>query len=123
MEHPMPSLSKPSPHQITTHMQCGIEFVTCGVFSASHRTDALRRLCRAMVATGLVGPAEVRSQDGSLRLLVHAIESAARFTLSETDARGLHLRPYREWTGPRAADMATEGGVSRPTATDLPASA
>lgn len=111
------------PHQITTRTRRLFETVTCGNFSASHHTDALHRLCRAMVAAGLTGPAEVRGDDGRLRLAIRAVERAACSTLAETDARGLHLRPYRRWSGPRARDVATKDGVSVSAGPSPPASA
>jgi len=83
-----------APHQITTRaLSEGSDLCRFQDLSITHRSDALRRLCRAMVARGLSGPAEVRGEDGKLRMTIRAIERSARWTLSEGE-RGFSLTRY-----------------------------
>lgn len=114
-----------APHQITTvplSGGAGGDVCRFGSLSIAHRSDALRRLCREMVALGLFGPAEVRSENGKLLLTIPAIERAAKWVRSETDARGLQLtrhqpNPFVE------AWRATAGRPPAATAEALPATA
>lgn len=101
------------PHQITCVLhRNGSETMSGSGLSVTHSTDALRRLCRKMVSAGLSGPAEVRGQDGKLRLTIRAIEGAARWTLSENDGRGLQLRPYAPRPAPPAERVDPASGFS-----------
>lgn len=72
-----------------------VEVFTCGPFSEAHPTDALRRLLRQLVKAGLSGPAEVRGEDGRLRLVVRSIEGAATLTMTEGDKTGLKLLRWK----------------------------
>lgn len=82
-----------APHQITMRSCKGRVTFSCGHLSAVHHTNALRRLCRSMVAAGLAGRAEVRDYDGALRLIIMSVEKAARWSLLETD-NGFGLRRF-----------------------------
>lgn len=84
----------PVPLQITCRKTGMRATYAHGDATATHATDALRRLCRKMVAAGLSGPAEVRSEGGKLLMTVLAVEEAAKWVLTEDD-RGIHLRRYR----------------------------
>lgn len=84
-------------HQITSAtLPSGSERVSCGAHVATHPTDALRRLFRRMLAAGLLpGPAEVRGEDGRLRLSFPCIATAAGRVLVDCPERGFRLRPWR----------------------------
>jgi hypothetical protein len=107
-----------APHQITLRiLNHSREEASCGGLSAVHRSDALRRLLRLMVAEGMSGPAEVRGGDGKLRMTVRSIEGAARFTLSEEDRDGFRLRrcpPEQPGWNPASASQSIIG--NSPTA-------
>jgi len=100
-----------SPHPITlsigrrTGSRGVVETYSCGDLSESHHTDGLRRLLRRMIAHGLTGPAEVRGENGMLRMVVSDIEAAAKRTLSEGET-GLRLGKWTEASNPWAADRA-----------------
>ena len=81
-----PSSRAPKGVEVYTHAGTGI--------AAAHHTDALPRLCRKLVALGAFGPAEVRGEDGRLRLTVRAIEGLAKVILSENDRDGLRWRRH-----------------------------
>lgn len=90
------------PYQITTAIRPGgSEHVRCAQGHAvTHPTDAPRRLFRRMLAAGLPpGPAEVRGEDGRLRLSFPCIATAARWVRVECPERGFRLRPYRPHPG------------------------
>lgn len=110
-------------HQITLVLHHnGSETMSSSGLSATHSADALRRLCRKMVAAGLIGPAEVRGLDGRLRLTIRSTEGAARYSLQETDNGGFRLllhRPHPQVRDTMRGDFAS--GFSRPSAVPLPA--
>ncbi|MCK8784257.1 hypothetical protein M0638_07685 [Roseomonas sp. NAR14] len=92
------------------------------ILSVTHRSDALRRLLREMVALGYSGAAEVRGEDGTLRLVIRSIERATRFILKEDERRGFSLS--RHQPHPNAvARAATAERLPAPAAGAVPASA
>jgi hypothetical protein len=97
-------------HHITTRTTSGgIETCThrdTGL-SATHLTDALSILCRKLAALGATGPAEVRGEDGRLRLTVRALERLAKLTLVEHERRGLRWRRYVPFAKSRPAALAS----------------
>jgi hypothetical protein len=63
--------------------------------TVTHRTDALARICRKMVAFGMRGLAEVYGEDGRLRFTVPAVECTATRTLREGDRSSIRWYPHR----------------------------
>lgn len=81
-----PSQRAPKGVEVYTHAGTGL--------AADHPADALARLCRRLASLGATGPAEVRGEDGRLRVTVRAIESLAVLSLTENDRDGIRWRRH-----------------------------
>lgn len=87
------------PHTIVQSEFCtptgeSLTVYRCGGLVVRHRCDALRRLLRLMVASGLDGPAHTVGPNGTPRLLIRDIAGSAKFAQREHDDRGFSQAPY-----------------------------